>query len=139
MTELIHAPVTSNEVGAFSKRDPIVSNVIDYVLFGWPSKVNEQFKPYLCRRNELSVENSCLIWGNKVVIPFQLRQKLLTELHENHPGIVRMKALAHSYIWWPNIDNDIEMTVKLCNSCQMNQTMQSKAPIHPWEKQQLPG
>ena len=45
-----------------------------------------------------------------------------------------MKALVRSYIWWPNIDNDIEMTVKLFNSCQMNQKMPSKAPIHPWEK-----
>ena len=62
----------------------------------------------------------------------------MTELHENHPGIVRMKALAHSYIWWPNIDNDIEMTVKSCNSCQMNQAMPSKAPIHPWEKTTAP-
>ena len=138
MTELIHAPVTSNQVGKFSKRDRIISNVIDCVLSGWPSKVNEQFKPYLCRRNELSVESSCLIWGNKIVIPFQLRQKLLTELHENHPRIVRMKALARSYIWWPNIDNDIEMTVKSCNSCQMNQTMSSKAPIHPWQKTTAP-
>ena len=49
-----------------------------------------------------------------------------------------MKALARSYIWWPNIDNDIEMTVKSCNSCQMNQTMPSKAPIHPWEKTTAP-
>ena len=48
MTELIHAPVTSNEVGEFSKRDPIISNVVDYVLSGWSSKVNQQFKPYLC-------------------------------------------------------------------------------------------
>ena len=62
----------------------------------------------------------------------------MSELHENHPGIVRMKALARSYIWWPNIDNDIEMTVKLCNSCQMNQTMPSKAAIHPWEKTTAP-
>ena len=62
----------------------------------------------------------------------------MTELHENHPGIVRMKALARSYIWWPNIDNDIEMTVKSCNSCQMNQAMPSKAPIHPWEKTTAP-
>ena len=48
MTELIHAPVNSNEVGEFSKRDPIISNVVDYVLSGWSSKVNQQFKPYLC-------------------------------------------------------------------------------------------
>ena len=48
MTELIHAPVTSNEVGEFSKRDPIISNALDYVLSRWLSKVNEQFKPYIC-------------------------------------------------------------------------------------------
>ena len=48
MTELIHAPFISNELGEFSKRHPIISNVIDYVLSGWLSKVNEQFKPYLC-------------------------------------------------------------------------------------------
>ena len=32
MTELIHAPVTSKEIGEVSKRDPIISNVIDFVF-----------------------------------------------------------------------------------------------------------
>ena len=134
MTELIQAPVTSKEVGKVSKRDSIILNVIDFVLCGWPSKVNEQLQPYFCHNNELAVESLCLIWGNKVAIPFQLRGKILIELHENHPGIVRMKALACSYMWWPNIDSEIEMTVKPCKSCQMNQAMPAKAPIHPWEK-----
>ena len=39
MTELIHAPVTSKEIGEVSKKDPIISNVIDFILCGWPSKV----------------------------------------------------------------------------------------------------
>ena len=56
MTELIHAPVTSKEVGEVSKTDPIISNVIDSVLCGWPSKVNEQLKLYFYCRNELAVE-----------------------------------------------------------------------------------
>ena len=34
MTELIHAPVTSKEIGEVSKRDPIISNVIDFVFCG---------------------------------------------------------------------------------------------------------
>ena len=55
---------------------------------------------YIYRKTELPVESYCLIWGNRVIIPFHLRNKILTELHENHPGIVRMKALAHSYVWW---------------------------------------
>ena len=70
--------------------------------------------------------------GNNVVIPFQLREKILIELHENHPGIVRMKVLACSYVWWPNIDSEIEMTMKSCKSCQINQAMLARAPEHPW-------
>ena len=71
MTELIHAPVTSKATGEVSKRDPIISNVTHFVLCEWPSKVNKQLKPNFCHRNELAVEGSCLIWGNKVVIPIK--------------------------------------------------------------------
>ena len=46
MTELIHAPVTSKEIGEVLKRGPIISNVFDFVLCGWPSKVNKQLELY---------------------------------------------------------------------------------------------
>jgi len=38
------------------------------------------------------------------------RNELLQELHDIHPGISRMKALARSYALWPNMDSDIELT-----------------------------
>ena len=91
-----------------------------------------------CHRNELAVESSCLTWGTKTVIPFQLREKILIELHENHPDVAKMKALACSYVWWPNIDSEIEMTMKSCKSYQINQAMPARAPIHPWEKTTAP-
>ena len=50
MTELSYSPVTSKEVAGFSKKDTVIANVIDYVLNGWPNKVQEQFKPYLCQK-----------------------------------------------------------------------------------------
>ena len=62
----------------------------------------------------------------------------MIKLHENHPGIVRMKALTRFYVWRPNIDSEIEMSVKSCKSCHMNQAMPAKAPIHPWEKTTAP-
>ena len=43
----------------------------------------------------------CLM-GMRVIIPPSLRNRLLLELHEEHPGIVAMKSIARSYIWWPN-------------------------------------
>ena len=137
MTELIHAPFTSKEIGEFSTRDPIISGAIDFVLSWWSSKGNEQFKPYFCRTNELAWE-FCLIWENKGVIPFQFRETILIELHENHPGIVRMKTLAHSCAWWPNIESEIEITVKFRKSFQINQTLPAKAPTYPWEKTTAP-
>ena len=49
-----------------------------------------------------------------------------------------MKALARSYVWWPNIDSEIEMTVKSGKSCQINQAMPARATVHPWEKTTSP-
>ena len=72
------------------------------------------------------------------MIPKSLRETVLKELHEVHPGISRMKALARSFVWWPGIDKDIEMTVKSCKQCCCNQSDPTSAPIHPWENPTSP-
>ena len=28
-----------------------------------------------------------------------------------------MKSLAHSFVWWPEIDHDLEEKVKMCDAC----------------------
>ena len=58
----------------------------------------EVLKPYHLRLLELSTEAGCLLWGSRVVIPVLLQKKILEELHDVHPGICRMKALARSYV-----------------------------------------
>ena len=57
---------------------------------------------------------------------------MLEELHAGHPGIVRMKELARSYLWWPNIDQEIEQTVRNCASCQQVRKPPAVAPLAPW-------
>ena len=58
---------------------------------------------------------------------------MLEELHDGHLGVVKMKALARSYVWWPNISGQLEELVKGCDGCQLNQRMPTKVPLHPWE------
>jgi len=48
----------------------------------------------------------------------KLQASVLKLLHEGHVGMVKMKMLARSYIWWPCIDKEIEDIVKSCRSCQ---------------------
>ena len=58
---------------------------------------------------------------------------MLEELHDGHLGVVKMKALARSYVWWPNISGQLEELAKACSGCQHNQKMPTKAPLYPWE------
>ena len=68
----------------------------------------------------------------RVIIPPSLRNRLLQELHEEHPGIVAMKAIARSYIWWPNLNAEIELTGKTCEVCQAVQNTPPSAQLYPW-------
>ena len=73
------------------------------------------------------------MWGIRVIIPEQGREIILDELHDTHVGVTRMKALARSYVYWPGIDEMIEMRVKSCVMCQVNRNEPAPAPLHPWE------
>ena len=132
-------PVTVNHIRNWTRRDPVLSKVLSYVLSGkWQSSVSEEFKPYTRRRDELSVEEYCLMWGSRVVIPAQGQESLLSELHVGHSGMSRMKALARSYFWWPGLDVDIENLARDCVGCKQTLNKASNAPLHPWEYPKVP-
>ena len=61
------------------------------------------------------------------------RARVAEELHENHPGICRMKALARSYVWWLHLDAELEQKVCQCSPCQENRKSPPEAPLNPWE------
>lgn len=67
------------------------------------------------------------------MIPPKLRPQVLEELYQGHMRVVKMKALARSYIWWPGIDKEIELTVRSCSGCQLTQRAPSTVPAHPWK------
>ena len=43
-----------------------------------------------------------------------------------------MKSLTRLYVWWPNIDTEIEAIAKTCESCLLNANSPAPAPLHPW-------
>ena len=131
-------PVTSSEVARATRRDPTLSKVLLYTQQGWPAQLPVEMQPFESRRNELTAEGNCLLWGLRVVIPPKLRATVLRDLHHDHVGIVRMKSLARSYFWWPGLDEDIQKLVKSCQSCQAVKSAPSSAPLHPWAWPEYP-
>ena len=71
------------------------------------------------------------MWGARILVPSEGRQRLLQELHLGHFGMARMKALARTVIWWPKIDENIEEVVKACTECQMTRANPPVAPLNP--------
>ncbi|XP_054876594.1 uncharacterized protein K02A2.6-like [Poeciliopsis prolifica] len=75
----------------------------------------------------------CVLWGTRVIIPLKMRKSVLNEIHSGHQGIVKSKALARKYVWWPNLDHDLEQVCKTCETCQLKQKIPQHVPLHPWE------
>ena len=73
------------------------------------------------------------MWGSRVVIPSKYHAKLLVEIHEGHLGVVKMKALARSYMWWSGMDREIEQVAKGCTGCQITQNNAEITLLHSWE------
>lgn len=117
-----------------TKRDPILAKVVEAINKGSVGTLSgDEFSAFRNKKNELSVEYDCILWGYRTVIPLKLRESVLSELHRSHLGIVKTKALARSYVWWPNIDRSIEETIANCLTCKLSQPSPERALLSPWQ------
>ena len=129
------SPVTSMHIREQTRKDPVLSKVLRFCESGWHAapKGDPTLTPYTRRKDELSTQNGCILWGSRVVVPPKLRNSLLHELHAGHAGSSRMKELARSYIWWPDLDADLEHISNSCPECLAQRAQPPKAELHPWE------
>lgn len=131
--------LNNQNIKKFTKRDPILSRVYNYINTGWPSSMQtDGLQPYWNRREELYTEAGCVMWGYRVVVPTGCREQVLRELHEPHMGIVKTKAMARSYVWWPGVDEAIESQCKTCAICAECAAAPPAAPPSPWRWPQRP-
>ena len=98
---------------------------------GWPSRMTDSLLPYW-RREQLTLEGDGIFLGIRVV-------GIISELHQGHSGIVRMKTIARSHVWWPNIDKELEQCARARPACQVSRNLPAKAPLHPGRGQLLHG
>lgn len=125
-------PVTAEQVAKATSQDKELSQLLNCLKCGRDSFKNNKF--FTVPLNEFILFNGVIFRGHRVVIPYKLQKTILAELHVSHFGIIRMKHLARSYVWWKQIDKDIEKIAQNCSSCNTFRNDPSKISLGPAEE-----
>ena len=117
-------------------KDPELVSLKEVVYTGWPTAVKELpslLRPYWTFREEISIEDSLLFKGHRIIIPRSLQSEILTKLHASHQGMEKTKLRARTSVFWRNINRDIDDMTRSCIVCQEFHPRQSKEPLIPTE------
>ncbi|XP_035897214.1 uncharacterized protein K02A2.6-like [Anopheles stephensi] len=122
-------PLRAEHIAQETRKDPQLGKIIQDLELGR----NLEHAGYKAPESKYTMVANCLLLEHRVVIPTILRPAILNDLHTAHIGMVRMKALARSYVYWPGIDTDIERTAKSCCECARQATSPPKFSNHHWQ------
>ena len=135
------------ELRKWADQDEEYQQLKAVILNGFPnhrSELNEMCKRYWQVRHNLTMDDDLIVYGCRLLIPQQMRKKVLMQLHESHQGAVRTKQRASLTIYWPGLDNDIDNLVMACTQCQDHLPSNTKEPMiskptPTWPFQELAG
>ena len=74
----------------------------------------------------------------RMIIPKEMRTAMLKQLHPSHLGIQKTKARARQSLYWRNMTNDIETSIKNCETCAIHRPSNRKEPLIPHKVPNLP-
>ncbi|XP_062539247.1 uncharacterized protein K02A2.6-like [Armigeres subalbatus] len=122
-------PVRADHIARETRKDPQLGKIVRDLELG----NNLTHAGYTPPESKYTIAANCLLFEHRVVIPAVLRPAILSDLHIAHFGVVKMKGLARSYVYWPGIDSDIERTAKSCTECARHASAPPKFSSHHWE------
>ena len=133
-------PMDQGVLAKESSKDPVIARVMRYTREGWPPQLRSEgdssvdclVETFRKLSVSLSTIHGCLLLGSRVVIPPSLRAQVLQLLHLGHFGMQRMKQLARTAVYWPQIDSNIMDLCHHCTVCAEHQNKPPKPANHPW-------
>ena len=120
-----------DNIRRFMMNDPTLVRLARVIQHGWPEyakELEDDVKVYFPHRFVLHIVNGIIFIHNRIVVPIGLRCGFLAKLHDNHMGIAKTRLLAHSLVYWPNWNGDIDHICSECITCKENQQMPPNIP-----------
>lgn len=97
---------TLNKIQDFTQDDEQLKLLADLIRVGWPDCKEEvpiEVRDYFNFREELILQNGILFEGDRVVIPFGMRDELKKKLHASHFGVRVYLIRTHEASYWPGM------------------------------------
>ncbi|XP_058445441.1 uncharacterized protein K02A2.6-like [Malaya genurostris] len=126
--QIAQLPVRAEHIARETRKDSRLGRIVQLLEAGTDLTRFD----YRAPESKYSLSSNCLLFEHRVVIPPALRQSVLDDLHVSHIGIVKMKGLARSFVYWPGIDADIEKVAKSCSECARHSHALPKFSEHHW-------
>ena len=129
------SPISHDAIREHTQRDQNLTQLMSFIKHGCPDKIkNEALSKYKANIEHMTIMKGCLMFHNRVLIPPSLQSDKL--FHENHPGIVAMKSLAGSLIWFPGLDRDIYIYIYRALRSRPPQKVHVAwpTPSRPWQR-----
>ena len=77
-----------------------------------------------------STNNSLLLKGSRLLIPYELQEEYLHHLHEGHLSAKKVKDNAKEHMYWPVTNADTEDYTQRCQEC-IKWSQMGKEPLQP--------
>ena len=90
------------EIAQATKSDAILRDITEFIVHCWPetdARFPEDLQLYYSLRDELAYHAGCVVKGNRIIVPEDLRDTILQRLHRAHLGMSHMKTCAQKKIY----------------------------------------
>ena len=122
-------------------QDNQLTRLSHYINTGFPcdkKNLPTDLQEFWNYRDTLSIENGLITCGSRIIVPYEMRAKMLQYIHEGHQGKERCLLQARNTVFWPKITHDIQELIERCIICQEHGKSQSiigttqELPLFPW-------
>lgn len=118
-----------------TRSDECLSQILKYLETEWPDykKLSSECKKFHKIKDEISVNEELLFFGDKLIVPAKFRGQIIDMLHASHLGVEKTRLRARRLFYWPGMSKDIEKQIQMCRICEKHRYSNSKEPLKQHE------